>query len=253
MSITTKAQATGIPIGVALYAHFGLAGAIGCGVAHRVLTPVAGTFRQVIQAEGAGALLTGLGPTFTVYFLQGGLKFGDYEFWNKVLIDYVRQENAVKNRAAIYLVGSGIAEFFADIALCPLEAARICLVLQLTFANGLMSGFTRLVKESIVFMQVPYIMSKFVVYERAHETLLRRVGDPYQLAPSTMTAMNLAASLIAGVATALVSHPADTLLSNINKATGTGSIVSHLAGLAREHRFRGLFLGPGPRIVMVGR
>ncbi|KAF9375093.1 mitochondrial phosphate carrier protein [Podila verticillata] len=63
---------------------------------------IAGIFRQVIQAEVAGALLTGLGPTFTGYFLQGGLKFGDYEFWNKVLIDYVCQENAVKNRAAIY-------------------------------------------------------------------------------------------------------------------------------------------------------
>lgn len=50
-------------------------------------------------------------------------------------------------------------------------------------------------------------MSKFVVYERAYETLLRRVGDPKQPAPSTMTAMNLAAGLIAGVAAALVSHP----------------------------------------------
>ncbi|KAF9296900.1 mitochondrial phosphate carrier protein [Mortierella antarctica] len=169
MSITTKAQVADIPTGVALYARLGLAGAIGCGVTHGVLTPVdvvktriqldskiynkgiACIFRQVIQAEGAGALLTGLGPTFTGYFLQGGLKFGGYEFWKKVLIDYVGHENAVKNRAAIYLVGSGIAEFIADIALCPLEAVRIRLVSQPTFANGLVSGFTRLVKEEGVY------------------------------------------------------------------------------------------------------
>ncbi len=35
-----------------------------------------GGFRQVIAAEGAGALLTGLGPTVLGYSLQGALKFG---------------------------------------------------------------------------------------------------------------------------------------------------------------------------------
>jgi solute carrier family 25 phosphate transporter 3 len=33
-------------------------------------------FRQVIAAEGAGALLTGLGPTIVGYSIQGALKFG---------------------------------------------------------------------------------------------------------------------------------------------------------------------------------
>ena len=35
-------------------------------------------FRQVIKAEGAGALLTGFGPTAAGYFLQGAFKFGGY-------------------------------------------------------------------------------------------------------------------------------------------------------------------------------
>ncbi|KAF9349928.1 mitochondrial phosphate carrier protein, partial [Mortierella sp. AD094] len=38
----------------------------------------------------------------------------------------------------------------------------------------------------------------------------------------------------------------------INKTSGTGSIMSRLAGLASELGVRGLFLGLGPRIVMVG-
>jgi solute carrier family 25 phosphate transporter 3 len=33
-------------------------------------------FRQVIAAEGAGALLTGLGPTIVGYSIQGAFKFG---------------------------------------------------------------------------------------------------------------------------------------------------------------------------------
>ncbi|KAF9917410.1 mitochondrial phosphate carrier protein [Linnemannia zychae] len=180
-----------------------------------------GTFRQVIQTEGVGALMTGFSPTFAGYFLQGSLKFGGYEFWKKILIDSVGQENAARNRTAIYLVGATIAEFIVDIALCPLEATRIRLVSQPTFANDLVSGITRLVKEEgvyrdlysrfgpIVFKQVPYNMSKFMVYEVAFEALWGGVSDPK-------------------------------------------SIISHLSGLANNLGFRGLFLGLSPRIIMVG-
>ncbi|KAG9079145.1 mitochondrial phosphate carrier protein, partial [Ceratobasidium sp. UAMH 11750] len=51
-------------------------------------------FRQVIANEGAGALLTGLGPTVLGYALQGAFKFGGYEFWKKFFIDQVGVETA---------------------------------------------------------------------------------------------------------------------------------------------------------------
>jgi solute carrier family 25 phosphate transporter 3 len=103
-------------------------------------------FRQVVKAEGAGALLTGFGPTALGYALQGAFKFGGYEFWKKTAIDYLGVEKASENRQLIYLAASGIAEFFADIALCPLEATRIRLVSQPTFASGLASGFAKIAK-----------------------------------------------------------------------------------------------------------
>ncbi|KAF9929445.1 Cu/Pi carrier [Mortierella alpina] len=270
------------PTGAALYARFALAGAIGCGVTHGTLTPVdvvktriqldsktynkgmINSFGKVIRNEGAGALLTGFGPTFIGYSIQGAFKFAGYEFWKKTLIEYVGQENAVKNRTAIYLVGSGIAEFFASVALCPLEATRIRLVSQPTFATGLVSGFSRILKEDgvmrgfysgfgpIIFKQVPYTMAKFAVQERAAEAILKRVGDPDKISPGMYTAVNLSSGLMAGIVAAIVSQPADTLLSKINKASGTGSIFTRLAGLAGELGVRGLFLGLGPRVVMVG-
>ena len=103
-------------------------------------------FRQVISKEGAGALLTGFGPTALGYALQGAFKFGGYEFFKKTFIDLVGVEAARENRTAIYLGASGVAEFFADIALCPLEATRIRLVSQPTFANGLVGGFSKILK-----------------------------------------------------------------------------------------------------------
>lgn len=106
-----------------------------------------GGFRQVIANEGASALLTGFGPTAFGYFLQGAFKFGGYELFKQQFINYLGYESASKNRTAIYLASSAAAEFFADIALCPLEATRIRLVSEPTFASGLFSGFGKIARQ----------------------------------------------------------------------------------------------------------
>ena len=101
----------------------------------------------MIQNEGAGALLTGFGPTATGYFLQGAFKFGGYELFKQQFINYFGYEAASNNRTAIYLASAATAEFFADIALCPLEATRIRLVSEPTFASGLISGFGKIARQ----------------------------------------------------------------------------------------------------------
>ena len=106
-----------------------------------------GGFRQVIANEGAGALLTGFGPTAAGYFLQGAFKFGGYELFKQQCINYLGYETASNNRTSVYLASSALAEFFADIALCPLEATRIRLVSQPTFATGLLSGFGKIASQ----------------------------------------------------------------------------------------------------------
>lgn len=106
-----------------------------------------GGFKQVIQAEGAGALLTGFGPTAAGYFLQGAFKFGGYELFKQQSINLLGYENAVNNRTLVYIASAAVAEFFADVALCPLEATRIRLVSQPTYANGLIGGFTKMLSQ----------------------------------------------------------------------------------------------------------
>ena len=105
-----------------------------------------GAFRQVVQNEGAGALLTGFGATFSGYFIQGAFKFGGYEFFKKQSIDLIGLERARQNRLAVYSVSAACAEFFASIALCPLEATRIRLVSDKNFAKGLVGGFTKILR-----------------------------------------------------------------------------------------------------------
>lgn len=67
--------------------------------------------------------------------------------------------------------------------------------------------------------------------------------------------MSLGSGTIAGVAAAIISHPADTLLSKVNKAGagGEGSIMVRLGRIAKEIGFYKLCTtGLGARCVMIG-
>ncbi|KAK4863106.1 hypothetical protein LT330_010542 [Penicillium expansum] len=265
-----------------LYSRFAFAGAMCCAITHGAATPLdvvktriqldpvtynrgmLGGFRQVIQNEGAGALLTGFGPTAAGYFLQGAFKFGGYEFFKQQSINAVGYETAKNNRTAVYLASAGAAEFIADIALCPLEATRIRLVSQPTFASGLLPAMTRILKEEgigafysgfgpILFKQVPYTMAKFVVFEKVSEAILANVNKE-TLSDGGKTGINLGSGLIAGLAAAIISQPADTMLSKINKtpgAPGEGT-VTRLVKIAKELGIRGSYGGIGARLFMVG-
>lgn len=268
--------------GLDLYSRFAFAGAVCCSVTHGALTPVDvvktriqldpvtynrglfGGIRQVVANEGAGALLTGFGPTAAGYFLQGAFKFGGYEFFKQQWINQLGYETASNNRTAIYLASSATAEFFADIALCPLEATRIRLVSDPKFASGLLGGFSKILKNEgigafysgfgpILFKQVPYTMAKFVVYEKVAEAIYG-VVDKETLSDGGKTAVNLGSGLIAGFAAAIVSQPADTMLSKINKTKGLPGegTMTRLFKIGKELGLRGSYSGIGARLFMVG-
>jgi solute carrier family 25 phosphate transporter 3 len=269
--------------GVSLYSRFAFAGAVCCSLTHGGLTPVdvvktriqldpqtynrgmVDGFRKVIRNEGAAALLTGAGPTFAGYFLQGAFKFGGYEFFKQQCINQFGYEAASNNRTAVYLASAAAAEFFADIALCPLEATRIRLVSQPTFASGLVSGFSKILKNEgvgafysgfgpILFKQVPYTMAKFVVYEKVSELVYASVVEKSTASDGMKTTVNLGSGLIAGFAAAIISQPADTMLSKINKtqgAPGEGT-TTRLIKIAKELGLRGSYTGIGARLFMVG-
>ncbi|KAH8896477.1 mitochondrial carrier [Thozetella sp. PMI_491] len=267
------------------YAKFFGAGALAATLTHGAATPIdvvktriqvddamkglnmikAG--RKIVAGEGARALLTGFGPTAVGYLVQGGGKFMGYEFFKKQFITLAGSpETATKHRTAIYLGASSTAEFFADIALCPLEATRIRLVSQRGFASGLLPGFMRLAREEgfrgfysgfvpLLCKQVPYAIGQFTVHEAAVEAIYRMIGPERKarLTHLESTGVELTSGVVAGVAAAVLSHPADTLLSAINKGAGDPkqSATSKLFSLAREFGPKRLLLtGLGPRVVM---
>ena len=96
-------------------------------------------------------------------------------------------------------------------------------------------------------------MAKFVVYEKVAEAVYRRV-DKSTASNGTQTAINLGSGLMAGFAAALVSQPADTMLSKINKTKGLPGegTITRLIKIGKELGLRGSFGGIGARLFMVG-
>eukprot|EP00549_Striatella_unipunctata_P023297 CAMPEP_0118684064 /NCGR_PEP_ID=MMETSP0800-20121206/6431_1 /TAXON_ID=210618 ORGANISM="Striatella unipunctata, Strain CCMP2910" /NCGR_SAMPLE_ID=MMETSP0800 /ASSEMBLY_ACC=CAM_ASM_000638 /LENGTH=318 /DNA_ID=CAMNT_0006580719 /DNA_START=250 /DNA_END=1206 /DNA_ORIENTATION=+ len=261
------------------------AGGICCSITHGALTPVdvvktrvqldpvkynsglIGGFRTIIKEEGAMALSTGLGATAAGYFIQGWFKFGGVEMIKIKTAQTLGEEKAWENKTVIYLAAAAGAEFVADLFLCPLEAVRIRSVSDPEFADGLADGFVKMAKTEgllgfyaglvpILFKQIPYTMAKFAVQGNAADAMYGALGkSPKEVSSSTNVAISLGSGVIAGVASAIISHPADTLLSKVNKvgAGGDGPMMSRLINISKELGFWKLCtVGLLPRCVMIG-
>lgn len=101
--------------------------------------------------------------------------------------------------------------------------------------------------------RVPYTITKFVAFEKISEAILSQF-DKSQMSAGASTAVNLGSGLLSGFAAAIVSQPADTMLSKINKTKGLPgeSTVSRLIKIAGELGLRGSFAGLPTRLFMVG-
>jgi len=95
-------------------------------------------------------------------------------------------------------------------------------------------------------------MAKFVVYEKCVEAVYKQV-DKTQASGGTQTVINLGCGLMAGLAAAIVSQPADTMLSKIYKTKGLPGegTTSRLIKIAGELGLRGSYTGIGARLFMV--
>lgn len=96
-------------------------------------------------------------------------------------------------------------------------------------------------------------MAKFVVFEKVVEAVYTKV-DKSTLSSAQQTGVNLGSGLIAGFAAAIVSQPADTMLSKINKSKGEPGegTTSRLIKIGKELGIKGSYSGIGARLAMVG-
>ncbi|XP_074645732.1 phosphate carrier protein, mitochondrial-like [Tubulanus polymorphus] len=259
------------------YALCGFGGILSCGITHTAVVPldlvkcriqvnpdkykgIFTGFKITLKEDGARGLAKGWAPTFIGYSMQGLGKFGFYEVFKNVYNGMLGEENSFLYRTSVYLAASASAEFFADIMLCPMEACKVRIQTQPGWANTLREGFPKLKAEEGVFgfykgivplwgRQIPYTMMKFACFERTVEALYKYVV-PKPRAECTkpeQLVVTFVAGYIAGVFCAIVSHPADTIVSKLNQDK-----TARMVDVAKKLGLAGMWKGLFPRIIMIG-
>jgi len=259
------------------FALCGLGGILSCGITHTMVVPldlvkcriqvdpakyksVFHGFKVTLKEDGMKGLAKGWAPTFFGYSAQGLCKFGLYEVFKVYYSNILGEENSYVYRTWLYLAASASAEFFADIALSPMESAKVRIQTQPGFVGTLREALPVIYKaegmngfyKSLVplwMRQIPYTMMKFACFEKTIELLYKYVV-PKPRAECTkgeQLIVTFAAGYIAGVFCAIVSHPADTVVSKLNQEKGASAM-----DVAKKLGFAGLWKGLVPRIVMIG-
>lgn len=255
-------------------------GALACGLTHAAITPldlvkcrrqvnpklypslVAG-LKSVGAAEGLPGLFTGWFPTLVGYSMQGMGKFGFYEFFKDIYARTVGPENAVKYRTIGWSISSACAEVIADALLCPMESVKVKMQTTLpaptfgqTFADVQSRGAFFKIITPLWARQIPYTIVKFVFFEKAVEFFYRNVWTQPKSSYSKGTQLGITflSGYTAGVLCAIVSHPADTMVSKLNghpdaATKGTGYAIK---SIYNEIGFAGLWRGLLTRIIMIG-
>lgn len=274
----------------------GVGGILSCGITHTAVTPIdvvkcnaqvnpkdfpgmfsgirniyGGRVSHLGFKSGLSGLVKGWGPTAIGYSLQGAFKFGFYEYFKHLYSEMAGPENAVKYKDLIYVAGSASAEFIADVALMPFEAVKVRIQTDPNYARGVSDGLPKMIRNEGVgtlyasigplwARQVPYTIMKFVAFERIAEYFYSFYAPRTKAELTQLETMSVvfSAGYAAGILCAIVSHPADTMVSKINKVKMEGSIGQKMRFIysgTKDHPgigFGGLWKGLGPRVFMIG-
>merc|ERR1712241_109355 len=129
-----------------------------------------------------------MGPDGHRLFRTGLCKFGFYEVFKNIYSGILGEENSYLYRTSLYLAASASAEFFADIALSPMESVKVRMQTspigtfpttlreaapKIYAAEGLNGFYKSLVP--LWGRQIPYTMMKFACFERTVEALYQYV------------------------------------------------------------------------------
>jgi solute carrier family 25 (mitochondrial phosphate transporter), member 3 len=218
---------------------------------------------QIYRSSGLRGVFFGWSPTFVGYSFQGAGKYGFYEIFKYY---YGEQLFPSAPKTIVYLGASASAEFLADIALCPFEAIKVRM--QTTnppFARTMREGWSKIVaKEGMAGLykglyplwgrQIPYTMVKFATFESAVAQIYKTLGKPKEsYSALQQTGVSFLGGYIAGIGSAIASHPADVMVSKLNSDRKAGESAGAAIGrIYKNIGFSGLWNGLPTRIVMIG-
>jgi len=221
--------------------------------------------KKIIATDGMKGLVTGWAPTLIGYSAQGLCKFGFYEYFKKKYSDLAGEKNAKKYKDLLYLSASASAELIADVALCPWEAVKVRTQTKADFPRQMRIGLPKILREEgfsglykgltpLWFRQVPYTMMKFWAFERTVAAIYEYAIPKPRADCSKLEQLGVSfiGGYIAGVFCAIVSHPADVVVSKLNNVKTEGGTGAAISQIFKELGPKVFYLGLGTRIIMIG-
>ncbi|XP_034901280.1 mitochondrial phosphate carrier protein 1, mitochondrial isoform X3 [Populus alba] len=230
-------------------AYYGLCavgGMLSAGTTHLAITPldvlkvnmqanpikynsILSGFSTLLKEQGPSSLWRGWSGKLFGYGVQGGCKFGLYEYFKRLYSDVLMDQN----RNFVFFLSSASAQVFADVALCPFEAVKVRVQTQPTFANGLADGFPKLYKAEgltgfyrglvpLWGRNLPFSMVMFTTFEQSVDLIYRNVIQRRKedCSRSQQLGVTCLAGYVAGAVGTVISNPADNVVTSLynNKA-----------------------------------
>lgn len=214
------------------------------------------------QESGLAGLYRGFLPTALAYSSQTGTKYMMYEFLKEASRNQLGNEEYYANRNLIYLVSAASAEAIADVAMAPWEMIKIKVQTSTNFPNRLAPALATMIgdRHALGFpfgilrplwtRQIVGTVANFYTFENVAEYIYDNVlvQDKETYTKSTQLAVTVASGAVAGVASATLSHPFDTLVS-----LKTKNPEQTLYEIAKEYGWRNLLTrGLAPRVLSTG-
>lgn len=269
------------PLGFNDYGLFAISGALGCSFTHSLVIPldvvktraqtnpgatkgnlVAGAI-QLAKEEGVDSLFLGWEPTVLGYLWYGVTVYPGYEFFKRFLFSLVGPAVVEGIRVPLVLLAGALATVVACFGVCPAEACRIRMVADECFrGRGLAEVVDAIARKdgfgyfydglsTIMVRQVLFGMMKFLVFDFFADFLFD-VFPVLSEQIATQLCVSLVSGAVAGVASSIVSQPADTVLSRMNKAGGRSTFFEVGSQIYAEEGLPGFFAGLGSRCVWAG-
>lgn len=279
-------------LGALEFGLFALAGSLGCAGTHSAVIPLdvvktrmqtspgkydslQDGFGTIWKDEGLGGLFLGASPTLLGYLYYGATVYPGFEFFRRLFEFQLGAATAASFNGPLVICAGACATVAACFGVCPAEVVRIRMVSKPEqYGNGndiggalaaisaeaeaastplvqlLYSGFRPLVVRQVIFGAI-----KFFTFDTCVDSIL----DSFPFLSEqrwTQLSVSLLAGLVAGVTSSLISQPADTVLSRMNRGAAESSEAPQLLDTVRaiwnEYGPPGFFLGAGARCVWSG-
>ncbi|KAL8143704.1 hypothetical protein V2J09_016736 [Rumex salicifolius] len=173
---------------------------------------------------GPSSLWRGWSGKFFGYGIQGGCKFGLYEYFKRLYSNTLLDHN----RSVIFFLSSASAQVFADVALCPFEAIKVRVQTQGHFAKGLADGFPKLYRSEglagfykglfpLWGRNLPFSMVMFSTFEHSVDLIYRDIIQRRKDECSRIQQLGVTclAGYTSGAVGTIVSNPADNIVSSL--------------------------------------